>query len=113
MPYRSKRYYRDIGFRHDHNKWLEEQAGGKRGVSKVVEKCIDRVMKQRDAVDRVDRLQDEVTELKASLQVSSQRLNTVTAFLEYQVWIGVGRNETAYDKWFEEFSQWQKDSEHA
>lgn len=113
MPYKSKRHYRDIGFRHDHSKWIDEQAGGPRGASKIVEKCIDRVMKHTDAADRIDRLEEKVVILSEALKKSNDRLDRIAAFLEFQVWIGVGRNEASFDKWHEEFSQWQKEEVNA
>jgi len=113
LPYKSKRHYREIGFRHDHSKWLDEQAGGPRGVSRIVEKCIERVMKHTDAADRLDQLEDQVVSLKASLAQSNQRLDKIAAFLEFQVWVGVGRNEASFDKWHNEFSEWQKEEVNA
>jgi hypothetical protein len=110
MPYRSKKHWRDIGFRPDQNKWLEEQAGGPRGVSKVVEKCIDRVMNHTDAADRLERVEKQVTRIAATLDEANARLDTLAAFLDYQLWIGTNRNEAAYDQWHNDFTQWRKES---
>jgi|tagenome__1003787_1003787.scaffolds.fasta_scaffold20166343_2 hypothetical protein len=113
MPRRSGRVYRDIGLRPEHNKWLEEQAGGKRGVSKIVEACIARTMMHSDAADKVDRLQADVDVLKTTLEHAAKRLDTIAAFLEFQVWIGVGRNQPSFDAWYEEFNEFQKEPENA
>ncbi len=113
MPRKSGKEYREIGLLPEHNKWLEEQAGGPRGIGKIVGACIARTMKHSDAADKVDRLQAEVSDLKETLDQANQRLGRIAAFLEYQVWIGVGRNQSAFDAWYEEFTDFQKEPENA
>jgi hypothetical protein len=105
MPRKSGKEYREIGLRPDHSKWLEEQAGGPRGISRVVEACIARTMKHSDAADRIDRLQAEVDDLKQAAVKSQNRLDKIAAFLEFQVWIGVGRDEVRFDAWYQEFDK--------
>jgi hypothetical protein len=105
MPRKSGRIYRDIGLRPEHNKWVEEQAGGPRGVSKVIEQCINRTMRHSDAADRIDLLQAEVDDLKGLLAKSDKRLDKVAAFLEFQVWVAVGKDQPRFDAWYQEFDE--------
>lgn len=103
----------EIAFRPDHEKWLKEQVSGPRGISKVVEKCIDRVMRQTDAATRLELIQAEIVRIAKVTDENSGRLDTLAAFLDYQTWIATGRNDPAYEKWHEDFIKWRKESDNA
>lgn len=114
MASRCNKEYRQIGLTFEHSKWLEDQAGGPRGISNVVNKCIARTMRHNDALDRLDLLGAEVTSLSAAAVHASQRMERLTRFLEFQVWLAVGKDEARFDAWLDEFEQFCKgDDDHA
>lgn len=113
MPRRSGKVYRDIGLRPDHNAWLEKHAGGPRGVSKVIEMCIARTMKQADSADRIDLLQSEVDQLCDTLRKTHARMERIASFLEFQVWMGAGRDDTRFNAILDEFEKFNQQEEQA
>ena len=111
MPRRSGKIYRDIGITPAHNRWLEEQAGGPRGVSEIVNKCIARTMRHSDALDRMDLLNQDVTKLAGALESVDQRIDRLTRFIEFQTWLAVGENADRFDAWMDKFEQFAKEDE--
>lgn len=111
MPKRSGKVYRDIGLLPDNNEWVSEQAGGERRISEVVNKCISRVRRQDDALDRIDGLAGEIARLSGAMIYAQQRVSRMAAFLEFQVWKSVGENEARFDAWMNEFETFNQPEE--
>jgi hypothetical protein len=109
MPRRSGKIYRDLGLTPENNKWIEEQAGGQKKASDIVNKCIAMTRRKADAMDRIDVVADEVARLSGALNHANERLARLTAFLEFQTWVAVGRDTPRFDAWLDEFEQFSKE----
>lgn len=109
MPRRSGKIYRDLGLTPENNKWVEEQCGGQKKASDIVNKCIGMTRRKADAMDRIDVVAEEVSRLSGALNHANQRLARLTAFLEFQTWVAVGRDASRFDTWLDEFEQFSKE----
>lgn len=109
MPIRSGKIYRDLGLTPENNKWIKEQTGGQKKASDIVNKCIAMTRRKADAMDRIDVVAEEVSRLSSALNHANERLARLTAFLEFQTWVAVGRDLPRFDGWMEEFEQFSKE----
>ena len=111
MAKRSGKVYHDIGLLPDNDEWVLKEAGGDRRISEVVNKCISRVRRQNDALDRIDRLAGDIARLSGAMISAQQRISRMAAFLEFKEWKRLGEHEPTFDAWMAEFETFNQPEE--